>query len=108
MKEYSRQDWGITPAEYNRLLEAVEQGIIPDFAVEGHRYELQHGLTGVDELIHGFDRAHRFHSNVRHSRDSIDDSEFERIVSSVLDGESSVASYKFFSMGVEIHLHSRA
>jgi len=43
MRKYSREEWGISRTEYNRLFKAVEQGIIPDFTVEGRRYELQHG-----------------------------------------------------------------
>lgn len=43
MKEYSCEDWGISRSEYNRLVEAVEQGILLDFTVEGRRYELKNG-----------------------------------------------------------------
>lgn len=108
MKKYSREEWGISQTEYNRLMEAIEQGIIPDFTVEGRRYELQHGLITADELIKGFDSGRRFRSDYSQSRDSIEESEFQEIVSVVLDKNRNVASYEFFHMSVQIRLFSRS
>lgn len=108
MRKYSREEWGISRTEYDRLLEAVEQGIIPDFTVEGRRYELQHGYITVDELIRSFDSGRRFHSVFAQSKDCIEEYKFQKIVSEVLNGYSDVASYEFFHMAVQIRLYSRS
>lgn len=108
MKAYSREEWGISRTEYNRLMEAVEQGVIPDFTVEGSRYELQQGYITADEVIRSFDSGRRFHSEFAQSKDCIDEYEFEKIVSDVLGGNSDVASYEFFGTAVQITLYSRS
>lgn len=108
MRKYSREEWGISKTEYNRLMEAVEQGIIPAFTVEGRRYELQHGYITADELIRSFDYGRRFHSEFAQSKDCIEEYEFKKIVSEILDGNSNVASYEFFDMAVQIRLYSRS
>lgn len=107
MKEYSSKDWGISRSEYNRLVEAVEQGILPDFTVEGRRYELKNGYITADELIRGFDFNGCFHSEYSQSRDCIGELEFQNIVAEVLNGINDVYKYEFFSMAVQITLHSR-
>jgi hypothetical protein len=108
LKDYDRSDWGISRTEYNRLRDAVEQGILPYFTVEGRRYELKNGLITADELIRGFDSRNRFISNYSANRVCIGQDEFEVIASSVLESKTDVYSYKFFNMAVEITLNSRS
>lgn len=108
MKAYSREDWGISRTEYNRLVEAVEQGILPNFTVEGHRYELKNGYITADELIRGFDSSRRFHSGHMQSRDFISAQEFQNIVAEVLNRNNDVYKYEFFNMAVQITLYSRS
>lgn len=108
MKEYSREAWGISRNAYNRLVDAVEQGILPDFTVEGRIYELRNGLITADELIDSFDSSSRFISQSTKSRTHINQNEFERIVSEILDKTADVVSYKFFRMAVEVQLFSRS
>lgn len=108
MKAYSREDWGISRTEYNRLVEAVEQGILPNFTVEGRRYELKNGYITADELIRGFDHSRRFQSRYMKSRDFIGEQEFQNIVDEVLNRSSDVYKYEFFNMAVQITLYSRS
>lgn len=108
MKEYSREDWGISRSEYNRLVEAIEQGILPDFTVEGRRYELKNGYITADELIRGFDFGGGFHSEYAQSRECIDELEFQNIVAEVLNKSYDVYKYEFFNMAIQITLYSRS
>lgn len=108
MKAYSREDWGISRSEYNRLVEAVEQGILPNFTVEGRRYELKNGYVTADELIRGFDHSGRFHSEYKQSRDCIGEQEFQSFAAEVLNGSNDVYKYEFFNMAVQITLYSRS
>lgn len=108
MKAYNREDWGISKSEYNRLVEAVEQGILPNFTVEGRRYDLKNGYITADQLIRAFDHSGRFHSKYTQSRDCIGEREFQHIVAEVLNRSNDVYKYEFFNMAVQITLYSRS
>lgn len=44
-------DWGLTEYEYDRLQDAVEDGIIPESEVLANRENFKNGLLSVGELI---------------------------------------------------------
>ena len=108
MKAYSKKEWGITHIEYNRLCEALEQGILIPSIIESHLYELKNHLTTADELIRAFDHGNRFKSGYSQKRESIDLKEFEKIVTEILDGIKDVVDYTIFEKGVRIVFKSRS
>lgn len=107
MKKYSKDEWGISETEYNRLKDAVKQNIILPW-VDKHIPFLRNHLTTVDEIINGSPFSDRFHSDYTKSRDSISVDEFKRIVAKVLDDNTDVYSYQIMGSKVHITLYSRS
>lgn len=108
MIPYSYEDWGITRTEYERLKDAVAQGIILQITAERRMNELKHGYISVDELIQMFDYSHKFSSTHNPIRSSIEQKEFEEIAASILDKSRLVTSYSFSYMAVEVKISSRS
>ena len=108
MKAYSKDLWGITLTEYNRLKEAVEQGAVLPWIPDSRIYELRTHQTTVDEIIRQFDIKKRFQSNYNAARDCITEPEFRQIVNEVLRDNPDVCDYRFFDMGVRIDFFSNS
>lgn len=108
MKEYSREEWGISFVEYNRLREAVEQGIVLPFTADGYISQLRNHLITVDEIISGFDAGKRFHSEYERCRDSISQEEFDDIAYDVLKNDKNVDNFIIYRIGIDVIFYSRA
>lgn len=109
MKKYDKEKWGITFREYNKLMEAVELGIVPSIYINDTTiYRLKIGDITVDDFIDSIRGRREYSSNFPPERTSISQEEFEDIVSDVLDYDSDVVSYKFFDKAVEVFFRSRS
>lgn len=84
MRPYSYHDWGITPAEYDMLIQAKDQRIVTDRQIENNRYFFIWGEETVAEFIQRLDWQHRFISDIAPARDFIDQREFENICLEVI------------------------
>lgn len=95
MRRYSWDEWGITAAEYEMLLQAVDQGIVTARQVEDRRLWFKWGEQGVYDFIHGLDFRHRFHTDIEPVRDSISQEEFEAICLDVIEEYPDVRPSRF-------------
>lgn len=84
MRQYSWDEWGITPAEYEILLQAVDQGVVTPRQVEDRRLLFKWGELGAYKFTHDLDFRHRFHTDIEPMRDSVSQVEFEAICLDVL------------------------
>ena len=89
---YSWDDWGITPAEYDMLLQACEQGILSERQVEDRRYMFKWGDESVAGFIDRLDWRHEFVTDIVPVRDSISQDEFEEICLEVIEQSPSTST----------------
>ena len=95
MRPYSWEDWGITPAEYEMLCQAYEQGVLSKRQIEDRRLWFKWGVEGVSDFIEQLDWRHAFHTDIAPMRDSITQREFEDICLDVLEQFPQVEAYRF-------------
>lgn len=95
---YSWDDWGITPAEYDMLLQACEQGILSERQVEDRRYMFKWGDESVAGFIDRLDWRHEFVTDIVPVRDSISQDEFEEICLEVIEQYPRVELHHFGPM----------
>ena len=95
MRPYNWNDWGITPAEYEMLCQAYEQGILSNRQIENGRLLFKWGDESVSNYIRQLDWRHEFCTNIAPVRDSVDQVEFEEICLDVMEQFSQVNLHHF-------------
>ncbi len=98
MRPYSWDDWGITPAEYEMLRQAHEQGILSEGMIEDSRLSLKWGSAGVSDLIQRLDWRNAFSTDIAPVRECVTQGEFESICKDVVRQFPQVGSYRFEPM----------
>lgn len=79
MMKYNEEEWGISEAEYQQLLEIIRLGIVTPKQVESNRYMFLIGHETVDDYIQRMDWSHKYVSGLYPRRSSITQEEFVKI-----------------------------
>lgn len=98
MRPYSWDDWKITPAEYEMLCQACEQGILSERQVEDRRLWFKWGVAGVRDFIEQLDWRHAFCTDITPVRDCVTQGEFEDICLDVIEHFFPIEAYRFGPM----------